>query len=72
MCYITAHERQKSTYVDDAISSRRRVIPNNTTTEALKPIGATLNFIDLWIKQFQHNYQEILEMYHEYMVELFE
>ena len=48
-----------------------RAIPHNATTEALKAQGPTLNFIDCWLKYFQKNYQEILRMYHDAMIELF-
>ena len=71
MCYITAHDRQNPIYVGDTSSSSGRAIPKNSTTIALNSLGAIINFIDYWIKHFQHNYQEILMMYHKYMIELF-
>ena len=69
MSYITAHGRQKPTYVDDASSAGGRSEPNNETTASLKSLVATLNFIDFWLKHFQHNYQEILIIYHDAMIE---
>ena len=33
-----------------------RSIPKNATTEALVSLGATLNFIDIWFKLFEDNY----------------
>ena len=45
MCYITAHNRQKSTYIDNSRIDGGREIPNNVTTAALKSLGAILNFI---------------------------
>ena len=36
MCYITAHDRQKPTHVDDSISVIGIKIPKNEKTEALK------------------------------------
>ena len=36
MCYITAHDKQQPTYVDDATSGGGRAIPKNTTTVALE------------------------------------
>ena len=56
MCYITAHDRQQHIYVDDASSTVGRAIPHDAKIEALKSIGATLNFIYCWIKHFQNNY----------------
>ena len=57
ICSINTHDRQQPTYVDDESSSGGIVIPNNATTAALKSLGATLKFIDFWLKHFQHNYQ---------------
>ena len=71
VCSITAHDRQQPTYVDDERSSGGRTIPNNERTVALKSLVATLIFIDCWLKHFHHNYQEILIMYHEDIIELF-
>ena len=71
MCSITAHDRQQPTFFDDAINDGGRSIPKNATTASLKSLGETLNFIDCWLKQFQHNYQERLEIYHEAMIDLF-
>ena len=71
MCSITAHEKQQPTYLDDAKSGSSREIPKNATTASLKQLGATLNFIDCWLKHFRHNYQVILIMYHEIMINLF-
>ena len=71
MFYITAHDRKQPTYVDDARSTGGIETPKNLTTAALKPLGATLHFIYFWLRHFQHNYQEMLEIYHEYMIELF-
>ena len=57
MCYITTPDKQQSTCVDYAISDVGREIHKNETKTELKPIGATLEFIDCWIKHFQHNRQ---------------
>ena len=45
MFSITAHDRGKPTYVDDASSYFSRTIPKNATIVALKSLGAILNFI---------------------------
>ena len=71
MCSINEHDRQQPTYFYDAITAGGREITKNTTTAALKSLGATFNFIDSWLKHYQHNYQEILEMHHESIIELF-
>ena len=56
MYYITAHYKQQPRYVDDASSGGGRAIPKNATTAALESLGATLNFIDCWLKHCHHNY----------------
>ena len=71
MCSINSQDRQQSTYVDDATSSGSIAIPKSATTEAIKLLVATLNFIDCWLKRFQHKYQETLEIYHNAVIELF-
>ena len=56
MCSITAHDKLQPTYVDDASSGGGIAIPNNATTAASESLGATLNFIDFWLKLFHKNY----------------
>ena len=56
MCSITSNDKQKPTYVDGESSAGSIEIYNNETTAALKLLDATLNFIDFWIRHFQHNY----------------
>ena len=69
--YITTYDKQKTTYADDAVSGGVRAIRKNATKSALQPLGATLNFIYCWIEHFQHNYQVILIIYHEAMINYF-
>ena len=71
MCYIDARYRQQYIYVDDTSSASGRGIPQNTTTAELKQLVTTLNLIGFWLKHFQHNYQQILILYHDAMIELF-
>ena len=71
MCSITEHNRQQLTYADDARSAGGRAIPSNERKTSLKQLGTTLNFIYCWLKHFQQNYQGILEMNLEAMIELF-
>ena len=33
-----------------------RLIPKHVTKEALEALGTTLNFIDIWIKLLEDNY----------------
>ena len=48
---------QQSAYFDYDRSAGCRSIPNSATTAALNSLGAILNFIGCWLKNFQHNYQ---------------
>ena len=57
MCYIDAHEKQHTSYVDDSISSGGKAIPPNLTTKALDSLGAAYDFVYCWLKCFDQNYQ---------------
>ena len=63
MCYIDAHEKQHTSYVDDSISIGDNTIPSNSTREALDSLCATVDFIDCWIKCFGKQYQDRFNMY---------
>ena len=71
MWYIPANDNQQPTHVDDERSGGSRAIPKNAKTSALQSLGEILNFIDCWLKHFQNNYQVILIIYHEAMINLF-
>ena len=71
MCPISSHDRKPPTHVDDTRSACVREIHKYATTEALKLPDATLNFIDCWLKTIQRNYQGILILYHDAMIDLF-
>ena len=71
MCSITAHDKIQPTYADDASIVSGRSIPKNTTTAVLESLGATLNFIDCWLKLFHKNYEVRSKIYHEAMKNVF-
>ena len=71
MCAIIAHYSQQYTYSYYESSGGGRSIHNNATTAALKSLGEILISFNFWLKYFQHNYQEILILYHEAMIEFF-
>ena len=56
MCYLVAHDKIQSACEDDESSTVDRLIPKNATTEVLEALGATFNFIDIWLKLFEENY----------------
>ena len=47
------------------------IIPKNVTTESLEELCATLNFIDIWIKLSEENYEIRSGMYNKAMKEMF-
>ena len=49
-CSLVAHYRLEPYYKDDESSIGDRVIPNDTTIKTLDSLGATFNFIDIWLK----------------------
>ena len=52
MCYLVAHNRLQDNDQDDEISLGDKVIPKNATVKALNSLGATFNFIDIWLHTF--------------------
>ena len=47
------------------------ILTKNSTTEALEALGATTNFIEIWIKLLEENYEVRCGMYNEAMKEMF-
>ena len=56
MCSLVANDKTLPSYEDDQIIIVDRPIPKHATTEALEALGDTINFIDIWIKLFEDNY----------------
>ena len=71
MCSLVARDRLQDNEQDDESSLGYREIPKDATVKALNSLGATLNFIDIWIHNFRHNYFERSESYTAAMVEMF-
>ena len=46
-------------------------IPKHATPKTLKELGATLNFIDIWLKLFLENYSARCYTYVNAMTEMF-
>ena len=49
MCSLVAHDRFQPDYEDDVSSIGDRAIPNDAKIKTLEALGATFNFIDIWI-----------------------
>ena len=71
MLSLVSHDKIQPAYEDDEISIGDRSIPKNATTEALEALGATLNFIDIWLKLFEENYDARRASYITAMKEMF-
>ena len=71
MCSLVAHDMMQDNKQDDESSIGDRVIPNDATVKALKSLGATFNFIDIWLHNFRDNYFARSDSYRVSMVEMF-
>ena len=71
MCYLVAHDKMQADYEDDIISIEDRSITKYATPKELTELGATLNFIDIWIKLFLENYSARCDAYVNVMKEMF-
>ena len=71
MCSLVAHDRLEPDYKDDESSIGDKEIPNDATTKTLDSLGATLNFIDMWLKLFLGNYGARCEAYINAMKDMF-
>ena len=67
MCYIDSHKKQQPSYVDDGSRGGGNALPKKFTTEALVSLITTIDFIDFWLKYFDHNYLARSNMYIETM-----
>ena len=71
MCSLVAHDKMQPNHEDDESSIVDRSIPKDKKTKALKSLGATLNFIDIWLKLFLDKYNAICDTYSNAMKEMF-
>ena len=71
MCSLVSHNRLQNDYKDDEISIGDRAIPNYATVKELKSLGATFNFIDIWLHLLRENYFARSESYSIAMEEMF-
>ena len=70
MCSLVAHDKMQPDYEDDERILGYRSIHKDTTPKALKALGVTLNFIDIWIKFFLENYSAKCNSYVNAMTEM--
>ena len=50
MCSLVAHDKKRPSYEYEESSIGDMLIPKHVTIEALKALGVTLNYIEIWIK----------------------
>ena len=71
MCSLVSHNRLAPDYKDDESSIGDREIPNNATVKELKSLGATFNFIDIWLKLLRTNNCDQSQSYSIAMEDMF-
>ena len=71
MCSLIAHDKIEPYYEDNEISLGYGSIPNDATPKSLEALGATINFIGIWLKFFLGNYNAICDAYINSMTEMF-
>ena len=71
MCSLVSHDMLQTDYKDDESSIGDRAIPNNAAVTELKSLGATFNFIDIWLKLLRKNYCARSESYSIAMEQMF-
>ena len=63
MCDWVAHDRLQLDYKDDESSIVYRAIPDDATIKKLEALGATINFIDIWLIFLRENFDARCETY---------
>ena len=71
ICSLAAHDRLQTDDKDNESSISDREISNDTTVKELESLGATFNFIDIWLKLLHGNYCARSESYSNAMEEMF-
>ena len=63
MCYLVSHDKLQPDYKYYESSIGDRLIPDNAKIKSLEALGATINFIDVWLKLFPGNYKARCDSY---------
>ena len=71
MCYLVDHNKLQIDHKDDESSIGDRAIPDSATTKTLEALGATINFIDIWLKLFHEKFNARCDAYINSMKEMF-
>ena len=71
MCSLVSHDKMQPDNEDDEISLVDRSTSQDATPKALEALGATINFIDIWLKLFLENYNTRCDTYSNAMKKMF-
>ena len=71
MCSIFANDKIQPSYEDNESIIVDTPMPKNATTKALKALGGTTNFIDIWVKLFVEKYDARSVAYINYIKYIF-
>ena len=71
MCSLVTHDKEQPAYEDEKSSLGDRLVLKHVTTEALEWLVAVINFIDIWLKLLEENYEIRSGMYNKYTKEMF-
>ena len=63
MYYLVKHDKMQPDYEDDESSLGDRSIPKDAKTKSFEALGATINFIDIWLNLFLENYNARCDAY---------
>ena len=64
LCSLTAYDKKQPDYEDEEMSI-------GDSNIRIRITGSTLNFIGIWIKLLDHNYEVICEIYNKAMKDMF-
>ena len=71
MCSLVAHYKQQPAYEYEESILGYMLVPKNATTEASEALGDAINFIDIWLKLLENNYEIISGIYNKSMKDTF-
>ena len=62
-CSLVAHDRLQLYYKDDESSIGDRAVTTDATIKTLKALGASFDFIDIWLKLLREKFNARCEAY---------
>ena len=71
ICSLVAHDKMQPDHEYDERKLGDRSMPKYATLKALTALGATLNFIDIWLKLFRGNFNSRCDAYINAMKSMF-